>query len=113
MAPTGTACCAFVAALSQPHVALRPAAELKGPHYGMERARLSAITAELITIIQNAIVASTISPFNVDVTGSMPETVRKEGHCQLSLYCCTSAAIPIGATRRATTHARSRIRSRR
>jgi hypothetical protein len=47
---------------------------------------LSAITAELITIIQNAIVASTIPPFNVTVSGSMPETVRKEGHCQLSLY---------------------------
>lgn len=47
---------------------------------------LSAITAELITIIQNAIVASTIPPFNVTVSGSMPETVRTAGHCQLSLY---------------------------
>ena len=47
---------------------------------------LSAITAELITIIQNAIVASTIPPLNVTVSGSMPETVRTAGHCQLSLY---------------------------
>jgi Pvc16 N-terminal domain len=47
---------------------------------------LSAITAELITIIQNAIVVSTIPPFNVTVTGSMPETVRTAGYCQLSLY---------------------------
>jgi hypothetical protein len=47
---------------------------------------LSAITAELIAIIQNAIDTSTIPHFNVNVSGSMPETVRKEGHCQLSLY---------------------------
>lgn len=47
---------------------------------------LSSITAELIALIQNAIVVSPIPPFNVHVSGSMPETVRKAGHCQLSLY---------------------------
>jgi hypothetical protein len=47
---------------------------------------LSSITVELIALIQNAIVASPIPPFNVHVSGSMPETVRKAGHCQLSLY---------------------------
>jgi hypothetical protein len=47
---------------------------------------LSNITAELVTMVQNAIIASPIPPFNVTVSGSMPETVRKGGHCQLSLY---------------------------
>ena len=49
-------------------------------------ADLSSITAELVTMIQNAIIASPIPPFNVTVSGSMPETVRKGGQCQLSLY---------------------------
>ena len=47
---------------------------------------LSSITAELVAMIQSAIIASPIPPFNVTVSGSMPETVRKGGHCQLSLY---------------------------
>jgi Pvc16 N-terminal domain len=48
---------------------------------------LSAITAELITMIQNAIIVSPIPPFNVTVSGSMPQTVRNGvGGCQLSLY---------------------------
>lgn len=47
---------------------------------------LSNITGELIAMVQQAIVASPIPPFNVSVSGSMPETVRKDGQCQLSLY---------------------------
>jgi hypothetical protein len=48
---------------------------------------LSAITTELITMLQTAIAHSPIPPFNVTVSGSMPETVRRhEEGCQLSLY---------------------------
>ena len=48
---------------------------------------LSAITAELILMLQTAVTNSPIPPFNVTVSGSMPETVRNSGSdCQLSLY---------------------------
>jgi hypothetical protein len=48
---------------------------------------LSAITADLIAMIQSAIIASPIPPFNVTVSGSMPQTVRHgDADCQLSIY---------------------------
>src|ERR1700724_563597 len=47
---------------------------------------LSSITAELVTMLQNAIIASPISPFNVHVSGSMPGDVRKLDQCKVSLY---------------------------
>jgi hypothetical protein len=47
---------------------------------------LSDITSELVAMLQTAVNTSPIPPFNVTVSGSMPETVRKNGDCQLSLY---------------------------
>ena len=47
---------------------------------------LSSITAELVATLQTAINNSVIPPFNVQVSGSSPETVRDQGQCQLSLY---------------------------
>ena len=47
---------------------------------------LSDITSELVAMLQTAVNNSPIPPFNVHVSGSMPETVRKNGDCQLSMY---------------------------
>jgi hypothetical protein len=47
---------------------------------------LSEITGEMVAMLQNAVNTSPLPPFNVQVSGSMPETVRKSGDCQLSLY---------------------------
>jgi hypothetical protein len=47
---------------------------------------LSSITAELVAMLQTAVNTSVIPPFNVQVSGSMPETVRDSGSCQLTLY---------------------------
>jgi hypothetical protein len=47
---------------------------------------LSDITSELVAMLQTAVNTSPIPPFTVTVSGSMPETVRKNGDCQLSIY---------------------------
>ena len=55
---------------------------------------ISAITDDLVAMLEGCIAASPmwvdnggpITRFNLAVSGSMPESVRKEGGCQLTLY---------------------------
>src|SRR5689334_13687634 len=50
---------------------------------------LSVVTDRLVDLVDNAIKNSPVhvaNPFNYKVSGSMPEEVRKEGDCAVSVY---------------------------